>query len=189
MEQTEINFSQSNEEIWKHIVGYEGIYQISNFGNVKRNEKLLKIKYKNNGYAFVCFSRNNSLKYFHVHRLVAQAFIPNPENKPTVNHIDGVKSNNKLSNLEWNTFSENALHSFKSLGRKGTNTEKYGKESPLSKPIENYSLISNKTIEEFDSAMCVQRKYKFNAAKICRVARKLYGNKTAYGYGWRFINK
>ena len=110
-------------EIWKDIEGYEGLYQISNLGRVRSlarattSGKVLK-QMKKHGYMNVCFSKNNVDKYFRVHRLVALAFIPNPENKPTVNHIDGNKANNNVSNLEWATHSENETHSYRSLGKK-----------------------------------------------------------------------
>ena len=95
------------KEIWKNIKGYEGFYQVSNTGKVKRlkgtygtkEDRILTIKTKSNGYKFICLSLKNVLKYYYVHRLVAIAFIPNPENKLFVNHIDCDKSNNTLDNL------------------------------------------------------------------------------------------
>ena len=108
-------------ELWKDIPDYEGIYQISNLGNVKRlpiilhnrfyKEKLLTICHNSGtGYDFVCLRKNDRDKNFSVHRLVAQAFIPNPHNYSDVNHIDGNKQNNSVENLEWCTRSENIQH-------------------------------------------------------------------------------
>lgn len=176
------------QEIWKEIFGYEDYYSVSNLGNVKRikSKKNLVIKYKKNGYAFVCFSKKGKIKYYHVHRLVAQAFIDNPENKPQVNHINGIKSDNNVRNLEWVTSSENAIHSYKHLNRTRI-VGLAGKNNPKSKPIVMIDLITGNEIERFYSSMCVQRKYGFNGAKICRVAIKKYGNKTAYGYDWKFL--
>lgn len=108
-------------EIWKDIPNYEGKYQISNFGNVislnfanKHFPRLLKLKNHKDGYKLVGLSNGqaNNKTFFAVHRLVAQAFIPNPENKEQVNHIDGDKSNNKVTNLEWVTPKENVIHAF-----------------------------------------------------------------------------
>lgn len=111
-------------EIWKPVVGYEGLYEISNLGRLKSVSRTVnhsktgsrkipeKIKTPTDikGY-FCCYLyRENVGKRFAIHRLVAEAFIPNPENKPEVNHIDGDKHNNNLSNLEWVTPSENMRH-------------------------------------------------------------------------------
>jgi hypothetical protein len=112
-----------NNEIWKDIEGYEGLYQISNKGRVKsleriiegrwgktfRKERLLNATY-HKGYAKLGLSKNKSIKYYPLHRLIALAFIPNNENKPCINHIDCNPSNNTISNLEWVTYSENQLH-------------------------------------------------------------------------------
>lgn len=102
------------DEIWKPVIGYEGLYDVSNFGRikiVKRN----KIKTQNItkfGYLTFTISKENRIKYVIAHRLVAQAFITNIEKKTQVNHINGIKHDNRVENLEWNTPSENQIHSF-----------------------------------------------------------------------------
>lgn len=100
-------------EVWKVIPDYED-YQVSNFGRVKsfKNEKqrILKSGTNTMGYLFVCLCKGGKPKNFFVHRLVALCFIPNPENKPEINHIDGHPLNNHVSNLEWCTRSENVQH-------------------------------------------------------------------------------
>lgn len=108
-----------NKEIWKDIDGYQGLYQISNLGNVKslkrkgsRIERILKPYRSKHGYLNVILRINNINKNYQVHRLVMESFVDNPEKKLTVNHLDGIKSNNNLSNLEWNTYSENLKHAF-----------------------------------------------------------------------------
>lgn len=114
-------------EEWKDIEGYEGIYQVSNYGNVKslarqrrnskgiymQKEKLLSLTNTSTGYKKVELVKNGKKKGYKVHRLVAMAFIDNPENKPEVNHIDGNKINNHVDNLEWVTSSENSIHAYK----------------------------------------------------------------------------
>lgn len=99
-------------EIWRDIEGYDGLYQVSNCGRVKslnygREGRILKASLKS-GYPFVQFGKCG--RQIYVHRLVAKAFIPNPDNKPEVNHIDGNKTNNHADNLEWGTRSENNVH-------------------------------------------------------------------------------
>ena len=101
-------------EEWKEIEGFEG-YHISNLGRVKSFKryaegKIMSLNMTKQGYYHVILYSNKILKGMKVHRLVASAFIPNPENKPQVNHIDGDKSNNCVNNLEWSTASENQFH-------------------------------------------------------------------------------
>lgn len=90
-------------EEWKNVIGYEGLYEISNIGNVRnvRRNKLLKLIKTNLGYIQVNLYKNGIMTVLRVHRLVAQAFIPNPDNLPDVNHKDEVKTNNNVDNLEW----------------------------------------------------------------------------------------
>lgn len=115
-------------EVWKDISGYEGLYQISNLGRVKsleridNNNHLVKEKIlkpnddgAGKGYLYVNLGRKGRAKK--IHRLVAEAFMPNPENKKEVNHIDGDTKNNKIENLEWVTHQENCLHFTYVLGQ------------------------------------------------------------------------
>ncbi len=112
---------------WKEIKGYEGKYIISNYGEIislprykQNNSKLQYVepkeikRYANtkNGYVYVQLWNNSSYKNIRLHKLVAQAFIPNPENKPQINHIDGNKQNNRIDNLEWCTCKENINHAW-----------------------------------------------------------------------------
>ena len=119
-------------EKWKKVNGYEGIYEVSNLGRVKSLPRYVNSRYGLRlvserilkpfvgQYPVVNLCKNSEPHKHYVHRLVVEAFLPNTENKPCVNHIDGVKENNSLSNLEWVTYSENAQHAMdNNLNRKG----------------------------------------------------------------------
>lgn len=103
-------------ETWKDIPNYEGIYQVSNLGNVKSLKKNITLKQfgDNYGYLQVILYKKYSRKTGKVHRLVGLAFIDNPEGKPQINHKDGNKHNNHVSNLEWMTNKENKKHAMDS---------------------------------------------------------------------------
>ena len=152
-------------EFWKPIKGYEGLYEVSSFGNVKslsRNikitnrwghdtirlskEKTPKKQTSNNGYLRVFLSKDNIIKPYSAHRLVAIAFIDNPENKPQVNHKDGNKLNNSIDNLEWNTQSENIKHAFKT----GLLKVDSGSNDSQSKKVYMYT-VSNYLVKTFGS--------------------------------------
>lgn len=114
-------------EIWKQIKGYEIIYKISNNGTVERvggsvtrlnhflyvPAKVMLPKDNGKGYLRIKLTKNGKEKRVMLHRLIAESFIPNPENKPQVNHINGIKTDNKIENLEWVTHLENIRHSIK----------------------------------------------------------------------------
>lgn len=108
-------------EIWKDIYGYKGIYQVSNFGQIKsfkaKQPLILKGRPSQDGYLRVELRKEGKSKAFMIARLVAQHFIPNLYDKPTVNHIDGNKINNHVSNLEWSNRDEQMVHAYK-LGLK-----------------------------------------------------------------------
>ena len=101
-------------ELWRDVVSYEGLYQVSNLGRVKSfyglGEKLLTPSVNKGGYEFVILTKNKIRKSCKVHTLVARAFIPNPENKPVVHHRDSDRTNNRVDNLEWVTYHENSAY-------------------------------------------------------------------------------
>lgn len=117
------------EEIWKEAIGYEGCYMISNLGRVKNMnrivksknttriipERFLKIRNDKYGYPMVHLSVKQKVTYPRVHKLVAKAFIPNPNNYPQINHKNGIKTDNRVKNLEWCTNSQNITHAFRVL--------------------------------------------------------------------------
>lgn len=178
------------EEIWKDIKGYEGLYQISDRGNVKslnynNTGKNCILKSSNNGNGYLCIGLriNGKTKTRRVHRLVCEAFLPNPENKETVNHKNGIKTDNRLENLEWATYSENNKHSYIELGKKGTMTGKLGKNHNRSITVCRYSK-SGEYIDEFSGACEAERITKIYNSHIiacCKGYRKSAGN-----YIWKY---
>lgn len=176
------------QEIWKDIKGYKGLYQVSNFGKIKRinpKMKILKETDNGNGYKIVGLCKNNKRKNYYVHRLVAEAFIPNLNNFKEINHIDNNKSNNIVNNLEWCTRNYNVKYSYdrgyhippkNMLGRKGKN-------HPISKPVKQYDLNGN-FIKEYESANLASQATKvcYMSIKKCRCGRQ----KTAGGFIWTY---
>ena len=139
-------------EYWADVEGYEGYYQISNYGNVRSLDRVIKEKtgktqtlkgrilkprINPGGYYYIGLGKNGTKATFAVHQLEAQAFIPNPaspdgeraDSKPTVNHIDGNKLNNNLSNLEWASYSENLSHAYKTGLRQAVKSSEVGSKN------------------------------------------------------------
>lgn len=130
-------------EEWRPVVGFEGYYEVSNLGNVRSVDKTtrdgrfwkgreIKKHRAGQGYLRAVLCVDGMSHHLYIHRLVAEAFVLNPDNKPEVNHKDGNKHNNVVSNLEWVTKSENGLHSYRELGRKPSRNA-LGKPSPRRK--------------------------------------------------------
>lgn len=172
------------EEVWRDIEGQEGFYQVSNLGRVKRlptvmkrvdgknyrrPEKILKPFLTKKGYLRVDLGGGTSSS---VHRLVAKAFIPNPENKPQVNHIDGDKTNNCVNNLEWCTNRENSIHAIE----KGLHTF-----TSLEKPIAMMDDKGN-ILKIYKSSRDARRDGYTNASSVANGTRK-----TCKGYYWKYI--
>lgn len=179
-------------EVWKDIAGYEGSYQISNMGRVKGLARTVR-SYKSNGSVLVCQIKkptikdtgylyvglyiNGGLKNKVIHRLIAQAFIPNPENKPFINHINGIKTDNRIENLEWCTNQENVQHALKT----GLITIKKGAENKNSIPISQFTL-DGVWIKDWVGASQIQRETGIDMSCICKCCR---GKRpTAGGFIW-----
>lgn len=163
------------KETWKTIKNFPN-YKISNYGNIIniRNNKLKKQTLHYTGYLIVNLYNNTKSQTFRVHRLVAAAFILNPHNKRVVNHIDGNKTNNVVTNLEWNTDSENEYHSYRVLNRK-----------PCYKAVDRYDKQGNyiETHENIKNAEIQFKTGSGHISKCCKGKRK-----TAGGYIWRYHN-
>lgn len=180
------------QEIWKDFVNYEGAYQVSNLGNIRslnynNNHKIKNISQHihKTGYLMANLSRNGVSKTTNVHRIVALAFLPNPNNYKCVNHKDGNKLNNNVSNLEWCTYRQNTLHAIEHglakphlimLGRTGI-------KNPLSKRINQYDLQGN-LIKSWNCISDAARYYGGNPSSICN---HLAGrHKTYKGFVWKY---
>lgn len=174
------------KEIWKDIEGYEGLYQVSNLGYVRSLDKEIevinhnkkyckKIKGKelkcsfHDGYTTVGLVKNGKVKTTYIHRLVAKAFISNPNNYNIINHIDEDKSNNNCKNLEWCTYKYNNIYG-NALKNK-------------TKPILQYDLKFN-FIKRWESASAVEKELMINASSIRQCCKS--NVKTAGGYIWRY---
>lgn len=175
---------EKEKEIWKWIEGYVGLYKVSSWGSLKSfhygKERVLSPGTNSGGYC-VCILQNGGVrKSFRVNRLVASHFISNPEGKPTVNHIDEIKVNNYMGNLEWATHEEQVNHGTRNK-RAGiaiciTKTKKYGKK------VNQFSLLGE-FIKEWPSVRGVA-KGGYTPENVSRCCR---GNaKTASGFKWEF---
>lgn len=153
--------------MWKKITNYNN-YSVNELGEIKNNltERILKARTNGARYKYVVLYKNGKSLCNAVHRLVAETFIPNPENKKTVNHKDGNKHNNNTENLEWATQSENVKHAYSELKRKCYLSGKYGDQHPSfgktgkdcanSIPINQLSL-TGEFIKTFAGAMDAER--------------------------------
>lgn len=162
-------------ELWKDIKGYEGLYQVSDLGRVKRvtTGRLLKGRQHPQGYLGVTLSKNNIKSTKTIHRLVAETFIPKTENNPQANHIDEDKTNNKVSNLEWMTAKENINH--------GTRNERAAKTKSI--PIIATNLTTGES-QEFNSTKECARHLRLDPGNITKVLKGK--RKTLGGYTFEY---
>lgn len=185
----------------KWIEGYEGLYQITSYGRVISVDRydrfnrhiggVLKPQKTGSGrdYLFVPLNKDGKVRQFYIHRLVAKAFIPNPENKPCVDHIDNDKNNNHVENLRWVTHLENMNNT---ITRKRMIDESYkyisqeGVDNPFSRKVAMYTL-DGKLIKIFDSGGQIEREYGIRSASISRVCR---GERPhTHGYVFKFVGE
>ena len=163
-------------EIWKDIEGYEGLYQVSNKGRVKSlkygKERILRPGIDRDGYYKIMLYNDSARKTFRLHRLVAEAFIPNLDNKPEVNHKDENKKNNCVENLEWIRHIDNCNY--------GTRNKR------LSRKLLQYSK-DGEFIKEWQSAVEVKRVLGIDHGNIARCCKGRY--KSAGNFIWKYKEK
>lgn len=183
-------------EVWRDIKGYEGKYQVSNLGRVKSlhynrsdKEKVLLPRTKTR-YQYVVLSKNNKVAHKYIHRLVAEYFVPNPDNKPYVNHKDGNKHNNNAENLEWMTPLENNLHAYHVLGKHPMHGFKFDK-SKNSKPVEQWYVSEEgykyklATYANISIAAIINNLHSTSIVQCCK-GNSWYGQ--VGGYIWRYAD-
>lgn len=188
------------EEIWKDIEGYEGLYQVSNYGRVKslartrfsKNntiapvyERILK-KNNSRGYHSVTLFKNGIRKDNKVHRLVGIHFLIDSDYSLQINHINGIKTDNRVGNIEFCTAKENTCHAYKSLGRIHPTRGKFGAEHHASKTIEKICKNNGKLLQSFSSIRDAERLTGIDNSSLSRAC--MGKQKTAGGFKWRYAN-
>lgn len=174
-------------EIYKDVIGYEGLYKVSNYGNIisvarhrRKESKVLKQCLLRTGYYCIDLCNNGVIKKHLVHRLVANAFLDNHLNKEQVNHINGIKNDNKLENLEWCTRSENQLHSIKT-GLRSAKGEKNSQSKLNELQVmdifnrkQTYSIIANEYNISISTVSDIKRGYSWYhiTKKVCDKPKK-----------------
>lgn len=191
------NIKPESNEVWKELSGFEGLYQISNMGRINalerkwkirnggiftKKEKILKGVKQKTGYLFVCLYKDGVKYQFLIHRLVAMTFIDNIQNLPEVNHKNGIKTDNRASELEWSSKSENLKHAFKI----GLKRAKKGAENICSRAVQQLSK-TGELIKIFGSTKEAEGMLGIDHRVIGRVANGRPNNKTAGGYVWKYL--
>lgn len=188
-----------NMETWKSVVGYEWHYEVSSLWNIRslKNWKVASKKaFKTaRGYLVVCICKNSVCRCRFVHRLVGMAFIENPEGKPDINHKNGIKTDNHLENLEWNTRSENVLHAFRNWLNRSTDKNHYKTNHPNKWKFWNSSPKAQKIIQmtkdgcfirEWGSIIDVEREIGIHQGNIVTCCK--WKLKTAGKFKWKYKN-
>ena len=174
-------------EEWKCIPGFEEKYSISNYGRIvnSKTNRILRLSSATGYWGVNLYKTENGKRirmFKGVHRLIAIMFIPNPNNKPQVNHKDGNKLNLKISNLEWNTSSENTQHAYDN----GLTHLKKGADSPNAIPVNQFSL-DGKFLKTWGGATCARNELGINKSNIIQCCK---GNvRQAGGFIWRYANE
>lgn len=185
----------STQPQWKDIVGYENEYQINQFGEIRTLKDSPKLKKydvlkpqisKRNGYVYQMLYKNGKEKLLRVHRLVAMAFLPNPNNLPQVNHKDGNKQNNSVDNLEWCEQSDNMKHAYKNgLQIPSENQRKAIINTNKLKQKKVCQIKDGEIINTFSGISEASRQTKISISCISRCCN--LKRKSTNGYEWRFL--
>lgn len=194
-------------EEWKPIKGYEGLYEVSNLGRVKSlnrkilcsnglikeiKEKILTPKDNGKGYLNVILSKNGNHKNFYIHRLVAEAFIPNLENKEEVDHINTNKYDNNVDNLRWVTRCENCNNPLTKKRIKDNHADVSGENHPRYGKYNNGKKIvqlneNGEFVKIWNSGMEIKRELGYDPSHISKCCNKK--REMSYGYRWMFYNE
>lgn len=160
-------------EVLKDVIGYEGLYEVSNKGVVygRKRNNILKFRINHKGYCQLSLCKDNKKKETTIHRLVAIAFLPNPKNKPQVNHIDGNKQNNNVENLEWNTPKENIIHAYKT----GLVDKTYLKQKIK-------CIFPDGTEKQYEAVDELLKDLNVSRATVCNTIAGKYKNKKGHKY-------
>lgn len=174
------------DEIWKDVKGYEGLYQVSNLGRIKSLDrhfirsnnksftykgKILKGSLDTKGYIQIELKGNGQRDIRALHRLIAIAFIPNPENKPQIDHLDGNKTNNKVTNLEWVTCRENIRRAWRNGLNKPTFGERHGNAKLTDEQAMFIKTHYKRNDKEF-GCKAFMKKYNISQTPIYNILRK-----------------
>ena len=176
-------------EIFLPIKGYEGLYEVSNFGRVRTikrqgtDTRILKGSIDHTGYHRISLAKDGVHKSHGVHRLVCSTFIDNPENKQTVNHKDGNKLNNHVDNLEWMTYSENHTHAYRELHRPSHMVGKTGVLHPGAKQVKK-TCINTGITTYFTTLREAAKSGDFNEGHISACCHN--NRKSHKGFYWSF---
>lgn len=196
----------NNIEIWKPVVGYEGLYEVSSFGRVRSLDRIishisrtqegkeyttthtykgknLSLNKRKGNYLCVSLSKNGFVITTAVHRIVAEAFLPNPNNLPMINHKDENPSNNCVENLEWCDAKYNM--NYGAINKRRGKSLGYGKDNPYSLPIIQYSK-NGEFIKEWASSMDIERELHIQHSNITKCCKKHSHYKTAGGFIWKY---
>lgn len=170
-------------EEWRAVVGYEGLYEVSNRGRVRslfRYKQVVKGVPTNRGYLRVTLCKDNIHKLCSIHRLVAIAFIPNPNNYPCVNHKDEIRTNNQANNLEWCSYKYNSNYGH--IVEKKKQNRDYASTSRIVEQIDDGKVINTfPSISEAARSLSSNKYAKTNICRACHTAKA-----KAYGYEWRY---